>query len=782
MKIQPWLRVFSLMSVVALIGSCSSSAKRIGSLCVSDNECGTALCLAGNCVALTSCQSESDCGGSGTCQQGKCWEESCNADTPCPYGECVGGYCVRLSETVDVSGGEDTTEDRSSGGEDAGCQSNDECVGQFPDLKPCEQALCSDGVCRRLPKLAGTTCNDNNGCTQTDQCDDTGNCVGTNPVSCVDPNNPCTANTECISLSATTHRCNAEINQDNGCDDQNACTLGDVCDDKGVCQPGKVAAPLGTRCGDEANPDKICGRFGDCGSFSFNPYTLVPEQYSTTEVPDRLRVWDLCKTSDGRLFLASQGLNDKPIDVMTDRTQYVALHEILQSTVGPPKVELTTVYTLGFEGGPQESVICDTDWLVANSQEPKALRYNPTTKLWATDGAVVPLQNAFKAVNQYGYNIRTLRAFYHQSSPVETFWFGGRMEYLLSSPEVDETNAVLRCCEQNSDAICEKGGTLGCVFEKMTPVPAQRFPDFAGWTIQSITGSGGLPWVLKSVSGTVNNGDGPWTLDNVEQLSPGIDTWSTSTAPGCDGFSPSSVCYQKDSVETNLNNLSGGWQDLARVEVSGTTIGALVGLLDTTKTVTTIPSVKSPALVQAQARLFDATSWNVVPDVPEALLYRRHQSSSGSFDLAQVTYGYIQGRITADGAYLVVIGGMVYCTDDLESEDCVLSTTGDQPVRYFIRPALAVYRIPQKSWVSLTPIAPPQMVRCCPSDTCTDADLCSSVINDFLGHNAMRVRLVETSTSFTIALLYNRPNPAFTPQGQAPPHLPAFLRFDSSKP
>ncbi|MEA2697524.1 MAG: hypothetical protein QOI66_1795, partial [Myxococcales bacterium] len=93
------------------------------------------------------------------------------------------------------------------------------------------------GACRRANKSDGTACSDNNACTQTDVCQ-AGVCVGGNAVVCA-------AADQCREASVCdpqTGGC-AQANKSDGtsCNDDNACTQTDVCQ-AGVCVGGNTVA------------------------------------------------------------------------------------------------------------------------------------------------------------------------------------------------------------------------------------------------------------------------------------------------------------------------------------------------------------------------------------------------------------------------------------------------------------------------------------------------------------------------------------------------------------
>lgn len=115
--------LFARLAVLAfgilLITACGSSAKKKAGFCQGDGECGTSICLAGQCVELASCSTTSDCGGNGICVDSKCWNEQCQSDTQCAYGTCVSGYCVRESSQLgtDTSDGTTGSEDGVNSGD-----------------------------------------------------------------------------------------------------------------------------------------------------------------------------------------------------------------------------------------------------------------------------------------------------------------------------------------------------------------------------------------------------------------------------------------------------------------------------------------------------------------------------------------------------------------------------------------------------------------------------------------------------------------------------------------
>ncbi len=106
---------------------------------------------------------------------------------------------------------------------------------------PCLVAACLDGACGFVPNTDGTPCDDGNACTQTDTCQ-SGTCVGNNPVVCA-------ASDQCHDVGvcdpATGQCSNPPKPNGTSCSDNNACTDTDTCQ-QGICTPGTavVCHPL----------------------------------------------------------------------------------------------------------------------------------------------------------------------------------------------------------------------------------------------------------------------------------------------------------------------------------------------------------------------------------------------------------------------------------------------------------------------------------------------------------------------------------------------------------
>ena len=189
-----------------------------GTACNADNDaCTTDTCAAGECAigTPTTCTAPDQCHDAGTCNPltGLCTNAPPkNAGTPCDDNDA----CTQ----IDQCNGSGTC----VGGNSIVCSANDQCH----DVGTCNPGT---GLCSNPPKANGATCNDGNACTQVDQCNGSGTCVGSNPVIC-------TALDQCHDpgiCSPGTGLC-SNPNKANGsaCNDGNACTQTDTCQ-SGAC-------------------------------------------------------------------------------------------------------------------------------------------------------------------------------------------------------------------------------------------------------------------------------------------------------------------------------------------------------------------------------------------------------------------------------------------------------------------------------------------------------------------------------------------------------------------
>jgi hypothetical protein len=162
----------------------------------------------------------------GTCAT--CTPASCDDGNPCTVDSCnSNGTCSHTNATNGTScpAGANKCDQSYT------CQSG-ACTGSNPVTCTAEDqchavGTCntSTGVCSNPALANGTTCNDGNGCTQTDSCQ-AGVCTGANPVTCT-AEDQCHAAGTCNPANGTCS--NPALANGTVCNDGNACTLSDSC-------------------------------------------------------------------------------------------------------------------------------------------------------------------------------------------------------------------------------------------------------------------------------------------------------------------------------------------------------------------------------------------------------------------------------------------------------------------------------------------------------------------------------------------------------------------------
>ncbi|MFI5298260.1 MAG: hypothetical protein ACHREM_09200 [Polyangiales bacterium] len=243
-------------------GMCSNPTATNGTTCDDGNACTqTDSCQAGSCTSSNPviCTAEDQCHAAGVCSAstGTCSQPalangtSCNDANPNTVNDvCTDGVCAGTDFCIGVT-----------------CSASDQCH----VAGSCNHAT---GVCSIPITTNGTACDDGNACTQTDSCQ-AGTCVGGNPIRC-------TASDQCHAVGScdpTTGACSSpSVADGTSCDDDNACTQidacqsgtctgsdpvvctnGDQCNGPGTCRPatGTCSAPVplgdGTAC-DDGNP------------------------------------------------------------------------------------------------------------------------------------------------------------------------------------------------------------------------------------------------------------------------------------------------------------------------------------------------------------------------------------------------------------------------------------------------------------------------------------------------------------------------------------------------
>ncbi|MCP3137432.1 hypothetical protein LXT23_08800 [Pyxidicoccus sp. QH1ED-7-1] len=121
---------------------------------------------------------------------------------------------------------------------------------------PCYEATgtCGNGVCSYAPKASGAACDDGNACTGADACNGAGVCAGS-PTSCSSPPGQCYEAAGTCSGGACSYAYKAA---GAGCDDGDACTVGEECNGAGGC--------AGTPVSCNSPPGQCYEAAGTCGS------------------------------------------------------------------------------------------------------------------------------------------------------------------------------------------------------------------------------------------------------------------------------------------------------------------------------------------------------------------------------------------------------------------------------------------------------------------------------------------------------------------------------------
>jgi hypothetical protein len=202
--------------------------------------------------------------------------QSCTDSNACTLGDLCDeqGQCVGVNKSVDDAN-ECTTDacDPATGNVSHAtlsgckpCSNNADC----DDSNPCTTDACGEGKCVYENAPAGGSCTDGNPCTTGDKCDGGGKCGGT-PKS-VDDGNPCTTD----SCDPATGEPKYAPASGANCNDNNGCTLGDQCD-QGACKGTPKNTDDANECtADSCDPStgnvnhkplpncKPCANNGDC--------------------------------------------------------------------------------------------------------------------------------------------------------------------------------------------------------------------------------------------------------------------------------------------------------------------------------------------------------------------------------------------------------------------------------------------------------------------------------------------------------------------------------------
>lgn len=204
---------------------------QIGDKCIKDSTC-----MAGACIGSTmSCDDGNPCTTDSCNPKLGCSNQNntaaCSDGNPCTDGDiCNNGVCRAGLNSCSCAGDGDCEQydDNDLCNGQIRCI-GDKCVIDQTTVRKCaaSQDSCianacdpATGFCRETPANQGSICDDEDPCTINDVCRD-GVCAG-NPTEC-DDGNPCTTDL-CNQISGCSHEYNTE-----SCDDGNACTSDDVC-------------------------------------------------------------------------------------------------------------------------------------------------------------------------------------------------------------------------------------------------------------------------------------------------------------------------------------------------------------------------------------------------------------------------------------------------------------------------------------------------------------------------------------------------------------------------
>ena len=296
-------------------GNCTNPALTDGTSCDDSNYCSLVdTCQNGICTSNTfkTCNATDQCHEDGVCDptSGNCSNplsqdlKSCNDGDLCTqYDYCQSGICeghqpvqcnadsCNIAGTCDSLTGQCSTPTPKNNGtscdDNNACTQLDICVsgvctGENPvicsALDQCHDVGVCDttsGVCTQPYLQDGTPCNDNNLCTQTDVCT-YGTCNGTNPVIC-------SASDQCHEpgvCDSTTGVCsNPNSNEGKNCSDGYLCSQDDQCH-SGICIGTDVICTALDQCHDAGTCDNSTGI---CSSPTKSDGTLCDDQNLCTQ-------------------------------------------------------------------------------------------------------------------------------------------------------------------------------------------------------------------------------------------------------------------------------------------------------------------------------------------------------------------------------------------------------------------------------------------------------------------------------------------------------------------
>jgi len=166
---------------------------------------------------------------------------ACERDRDCPTGRvCRSNWCVvggRVCDALSCDDFEDCTTDSCAAGQ---CRNE-----PLDDGTPCggagscvSAAVCQAGTCQGDPEPSGQPCDDGFFCTEEDECDGSGGCMGLSRQ-CASSADACTVGS-----------CNEDIDacEDVPAEDYSTCNDNDVCTANDVCESGTCAGGAACDC------------------------------------------------------------------------------------------------------------------------------------------------------------------------------------------------------------------------------------------------------------------------------------------------------------------------------------------------------------------------------------------------------------------------------------------------------------------------------------------------------------------------------------------------------
>ncbi len=257
-------------------GSCST-----GNPCKQSETCTSGVCgggsnRTGSCATGNPCKQSETCT-SGVCGGGSNRTGSCSTGNQCRQSEtCTSGVCGggsnKTNGTACGDGNLCTQSDTCQSGICTGASPITCLADQCHNTGSCDKTM---GVCPSR-KANGTTCTDSNACTQTDTCQ-AGACVGANPVVCM-------ASDQChvagVCNTGTGICSNPNANNGTTCNDNNACTQTSTCQ-AGLCTG---ANPVVCTASDQCHVAGVCNTgTGVCSNPNANNGTTCNDNNACTQ-------------------------------------------------------------------------------------------------------------------------------------------------------------------------------------------------------------------------------------------------------------------------------------------------------------------------------------------------------------------------------------------------------------------------------------------------------------------------------------------------------------------